>query len=502
MSPSALRESLALLTERLRLRQAVRRRFDKALAYGLTGPRREEAEAWRGRFSPHAPPPAGAAEPATAGWAKPRSDAPIIDGSDPNAAWLGSSGPRGESRGGVEGPPPDNPPPDTPPEPDTAAGWFALGVAQDEAGHYPAALESCDRALALAPDLVEAWYNRGVALNHLGRYEAALESYDKALALKPDLVEAWSNRGVALGRLGRYEAALESHDKALALKPDLVKAWSNRGVAYERLGDEARARYCLQTEARVRAVLSGTANADQYRQVARDAYCHYGHWETARACLERVFETEPEHLFVRLLLAEIELEEGNMAAAEAGLAWVLDWYPDWIEAQAVAARLLLARGEWEAAREKLRVYYDRYGDNLDQRESYRWLDWFEQVEDGEYADTVCDRLIRLDEADWYPRYRQARVAWGLRENIERCEGLLEELTEGWAGGGAQGLGTGRGEGEAAVVLLHGELALACGDLPCARRAAALLEEMDTGGLSEADVARWRAPRAGLRGAGG
>ena len=104
MSPSALRESLALLTERLRLRQAVRRRFDKALAYGLTGPRREEAEAWRGRFSPHAPPPAGAAEPATAGWAKPRSDAPIIDGSDPNAAWLGSSGPRGESRGGVEGP--------------------------------------------------------------------------------------------------------------------------------------------------------------------------------------------------------------------------------------------------------------------------------------------------------------------------------------------------------------------------------------------------------------
>jgi predicted O-linked N-acetylglucosamine transferase (SPINDLY family) len=84
---------------------------------------------------------------------------------------------------------------------------------------YPAALESCDKAIALKPNYVEAHNNRGGALHGLGQYEAALESYDKAVQLSPGYVEAWSNRGNVLYKLKDYPAALESYDKAVQLNP-------------------------------------------------------------------------------------------------------------------------------------------------------------------------------------------------------------------------------------------------------------------------------------------
>jgi tetratricopeptide (TPR) repeat protein len=61
-------------------------------------------------------------------------------------------------------------------------------------------------------------------LGELGRNEEAVESYDRALALAPDVIEDWLSRGVALIALGRYEDAVASFDRVLALKPDFPQA--------------------------------------------------------------------------------------------------------------------------------------------------------------------------------------------------------------------------------------------------------------------------------------
>src|SRR6185312_15584132 len=60
------------------------------------------------------------------------------------------------------------------------------------------------------------------------RFEAALESYDRAMALAPADASAYENHGNALLMLERYESALASYDKAIALDPDGNSAYGKR----------------------------------------------------------------------------------------------------------------------------------------------------------------------------------------------------------------------------------------------------------------------------------
>jgi len=85
------------------------------------------------------------------------------------------------------------------------------------------ALQSLDRALALAPGYPDGWCNRGNVLQDMGRLEEALASYDWALSLKPDFLLALNNRGNTLTKLRQYEAALGSYDYALMLNEKIYR---------------------------------------------------------------------------------------------------------------------------------------------------------------------------------------------------------------------------------------------------------------------------------------
>ena len=107
--------------------------------------------------------------------------------------------------------------------------------------HYKEALIHYDHALRLNPDAVETWFNRGLILQTILRNEEALSSYDRALAMKPDYVEAYSNRGNVLYALGRYEQALASFDQALTIRPHSSTVRSNRGGVLLKLNRYAEA---------------------------------------------------------------------------------------------------------------------------------------------------------------------------------------------------------------------------------------------------------------------
>jgi predicted O-linked N-acetylglucosamine transferase (SPINDLY family) len=98
-------------------------------------------------------------------------------------------------------------------------------------GRFKQAIESYDRALAIAPD-AETLNNRGNALQSLGRPIEALASHDRALALNPQDVKALYERGCVLNELGRFDEALASYDRVLALAPNHVEALNNRGYIW------------------------------------------------------------------------------------------------------------------------------------------------------------------------------------------------------------------------------------------------------------------------------
>ncbi|HAX78542.1 MAG TPA: prenyltransferase, partial [Cyanobacteria bacterium UBA11372] len=100
-------------------------------------------------------------------------------------------------------------------EPDTADGWFNLGVQQQTAGDAEAAIGSYDRSLELDPHASAVWSNRGVALADLGRYEEAIATFERVLQIEPTSHWAWNNRGQALAELGRFEDAIASFNEGL-----------------------------------------------------------------------------------------------------------------------------------------------------------------------------------------------------------------------------------------------------------------------------------------------
>ncbi len=96
------------------------------------------------------------------------------------------------------------------------------------AGRCTEAVITYDRALAIKPD-ADSFLNRGYALQSLNRQAEALQSFERALALAPRNIEALYRRGVVLNELGRPDEALAAYDRVLALAPNHAEALNNRG---------------------------------------------------------------------------------------------------------------------------------------------------------------------------------------------------------------------------------------------------------------------------------
>jgi tetratricopeptide (TPR) repeat protein len=98
--------------------------------------------------------------------------------------------------------------------------------------HYEAALKDFRAAAAAAPDNYRAHNGAGYSLRKLGNYERALESYDRALALAPAFSEAIEYRAEAYLGLNRISDAKQAymhlfvHDRAAsAVLMKSMKAW-------------------------------------------------------------------------------------------------------------------------------------------------------------------------------------------------------------------------------------------------------------------------------------
>lgn len=115
--------------------------------------------------------------------------------------------------------------------PDAALGWggrcWARAVAATE---LEAALDDCNRAIAL--DALDANHlnSRGFVLFRLGRLQASITDYDGAVAARPEIASSFYIRGLAKTRMGHADEGLRDHARAVAIEPGIVERFMEYGV--------------------------------------------------------------------------------------------------------------------------------------------------------------------------------------------------------------------------------------------------------------------------------
>lgn len=98
-----------------------------------------------------------------------------------------------------------------------------------------AALQACDRTLALQPAHVPAWCNCGELLLRRGEPALALRAYEQALALAPTHLAALIGRATVLTAQARPRDALVSAEQAVRLAPEDYEALRCLGTALWKL---------------------------------------------------------------------------------------------------------------------------------------------------------------------------------------------------------------------------------------------------------------------------
>ena len=138
------------------------------------------------------------------------------------------------------------------------------------------ALESAERAIALAPDLADGYAIRGtIRYRHYWDWQAAEQDYRRALALDPHKTEALTGYALALHNRGRVDEMLALIRRATDADPLSMLAWVLQGAALRKAGRHAE----------------------------------------SRAALTRALEINPDASFARVLLGELELDQGEPEAA-------------------------------------------------------------------------------------------------------------------------------------------------------------------------------------------
>ena len=126
-----------------------------------------------------------------------------------------------------------------------------LAEAAKEANRYETFAETLNGLCAAMPDYAEAQYLYGLTLYLLQRPEEALEPLRRATALAPALTQAHANLASVLMDLGKAEEVLAACDDCLQLNPGESYALATKAIALSETGDHAQLRSLIDFDALV-----------------------------------------------------------------------------------------------------------------------------------------------------------------------------------------------------------------------------------------------------------
>jgi Flp pilus assembly protein TadD len=141
-------------------------------------------------------------------------------------------------------------------EPQSAEGWFQLGLVYNKTASFRNAEQAFRKAVALAPHDAQAhfWLGWTLVVDPESKLDwaGAIAESRAALADKPDDPDALNLLGSGLTNLGELDKAVEVLQRATAIKPTSAAAHYNLGTALEQSGhvEDARREYTAALAAR------------------------------------------------------------------------------------------------------------------------------------------------------------------------------------------------------------------------------------------------------------
>lgn len=270
---------------------------------------------------------------------------------------------------------------------------FKIAMIASDQGDHARAESHLRKVIEMAPDAQEARNSLADSLLQSGKTREAVAM----LADRRASGAAEAGRQLLLGQayldLGNYEDARRSYEAVLALAPRYAHAYHGLANAYARLGDTNKAAECRTEYARLQAaeaksefkpgsvardlelMREGAAlihrsagqvyldqgdSAEAERQWLRVAellpgdeqirealaifYREAQRWDDARAAIDELRRLAPENARYAILAGNLEVQQGQWAAAEAAFAAASNLSPESSAGHAALAHLYLQAG--------------------------------------------------------------------------------------------------------------------------------------------------------------
>ena len=174
---------------------------------------------------------------------------------------------------------------------------------------YGAAIESLQKAIALAPEKAMSYQALGVTYLNMGQAQAGIDAYLKAIELDSTDTSSFVNLGRSYMNLKNYEDARQCFAKAHEMVPDNAGYMNDLARAQQYVGDTAAA---LETAHKALAV--DPENLDVLIMAGQMSLMG-GDYEKAAELLERVVVQRPEDIDTLFNLAECYRNLGKVEEA-------------------------------------------------------------------------------------------------------------------------------------------------------------------------------------------
>ena len=186
-------------------------------------------------------------------------------------------------------------------------------------------------------------YNAGAEAQIAGDLETAAERYRRAVELDPNLAIAHTGQAGIFFIQEQWLEAVAEAEKALELDPGDQRALQLRYEAYMKAGETAKAAEAAQ------ALAGSVASADVAGRAYNDAVDAYktGDIAKARRMLEEAVVVSPDLVKVRVFLAAICGEQGDLDRASAEVDAALELEPANPLALRLGFEIAAVRDDWE-----------------------------------------------------------------------------------------------------------------------------------------------------------
>jgi predicted Zn-dependent protease len=232
-------------------------------------------------------------------------------------------------------------------EPGNHSAVATLGSLRFRTGDYAGATEAYALAARLAPQNAHYSELEAVSLEHLGRFEDAIAACERALEADPDRRSSRDIRWRLLARQGRIDILVVEAGRASADDPadGMARVYLVQGQH----GQDPSAALVAALE----GVLSDLPDDPAVIAALADAVFGMGEDDRADALYRRVLAQHPENLNAALIVGRRAVAEGRIEEALGFIETGALRNPESAAMQVLLARVKMATGDFESAREAL-----------------------------------------------------------------------------------------------------------------------------------------------------